>query len=156
VSVEAHAELAARVEASFAAEDWDVDSASVEDAIGLLDRGEVRVAEPTDGGWVVNEWPEAVLLLRVRGMETIESGLPEYHDKPLKHGSSTPASGWCSPPSVRGVPVAGVILAGYVNIGAWVGPAPWWPGDAGPAQIGANVHLSGGAGWRGAGFAAAP
>ena len=83
MSVERHADLAARIEASFDAEDWQVDDAAVEDAIGLLDRGEVRVAEPTDAGWVVNEWAKKAVLLyfRIRGMETIESGPFEYHDK---------------------------------------------------------------------------
>ena len=46
MSVDAYADLAARVEASFAAAVWDVDADAVEEAIGLLDRGEVRVAEP--------------------------------------------------------------------------------------------------------------
>ena len=62
----------------------------MEAAIGLLDRGEVRVAEPDgDGGWTVNEWAKQAVLLyfRVRGMESTESGPFEYHDKlPLKHG----------------------------------------------------------------------
>ena len=50
MSVDAHADLAARIEASFAAAVGSLDAAAVEDAIGLLDRGEVRVAEPTDDG----------------------------------------------------------------------------------------------------------
>jgi len=155
VSVETHAELAARVEASFAAEDWDVDSACVEDAIGLLDRGEVRVAEPTDGGWVVNEWAKKAVLLyfRVRGMETIESGPFEYHDKlPLKHGFVEAGVRVVPPAAVRyGAFLSpGVILMpSYVNIGAWVGPGTMvdtWATVGSCAQIGANVHLSGGVG----------
>ena len=155
MSVEAHADLAARVEASFAAEDWDVDAASVEDAIGLLDRGEVRVAEPTDGGWVVNEWAKKAVLLyfRVRGMETIESGPFEYHDKlPLKHGFVDAGVRVVPPAAVRyGAFLSpGVILMpSYVNIGAWVGPGTMvdtWATVGSCAQIGANVHLSGGVG----------
>jgi 2,3,4,5-tetrahydropyridine-2-carboxylate N-succinyltransferase len=56
MSVDRRADLAARIEASFDAEDWQHDAAAVEDAVGLLDRGVVRVAEPTDAGWVVNGW----------------------------------------------------------------------------------------------------
>ena len=44
-----HSELAARIEASFGAEEWELDGAAVEEAIGMLDRGEIRVAEPTSG-----------------------------------------------------------------------------------------------------------
>jgi 2,3,4,5-tetrahydropyridine-2-carboxylate N-succinyltransferase len=155
VSVDAHADLAARVEASFAAEDWDVDAASVEDAIGLLDRGEVRVAEPTDEGWVVNEWAKKAVLLyfRVRGMETIESGPFEYHDKlPLKHGFVDAGVRVVPPAAVRyGAFLSpGVILMpSYVNIGAWVGPGTMvdtWATVGSCAQIGKNVHLSGGVG----------
>ena len=155
MSVDAHADLAARVEASFAAEDWDVDAASVEDAIGLLDRGEVRVAEPTDDGWVVNEWAKKAVLLyfRVRGMETIESGPFEYHDKlPLKHGFVDAGVRVVPPAAVRyGAFLSpGVILMpSYVNIGAWVGPGTMvdtWATVGSCAQIGANVHLSGGVG----------
>ena len=47
VIAERHAELAARIEASYDAEDWQIDAEAVEEAVGLLDRGEVRVAEPT-------------------------------------------------------------------------------------------------------------
>jgi 2,3,4,5-tetrahydropyridine-2,6-dicarboxylate N-succinyltransferase len=151
----AHAELAARVEASFEAEDWNIDAAAVEDAIGLLDRGEVRVAEPAGGGWIVNEWAKKAVLLyfRVRGMETIESGPFEYHDKlPLKHGFVDAGVRVVPPAAVRyGAFLSpGVILMpSYVNIGAWVGPGSMvdtWATVGSCAQIGANVHLSGGVG----------
>ena len=55
----------------------------------MLDEGEIRVAAPTDTGWNVNEWAKKAILLsfRTRGMETIEVGPYEYHDKmPLKTG----------------------------------------------------------------------
>jgi len=155
VSVDAHADLAARVEASFEAAVWDVDAASVEDAISLLDRGEVRVAEPAGEGWVVNEWAKKAVLLyfRIRGMETIESGPFEYHDKlPLKHGFVDAGVRVVPPAAVRyGAFLSpGVILMpSYVNIGAWVGPGTMvdtWATVGSCAQIGANVHLSGGVG----------
>ena len=57
--------------------------------IGMLDRGEVRVAEVVDGDVVVNEWAKHAILMwfRVQEMQIIEAGPFEYVDKlPLKHG----------------------------------------------------------------------
>jgi 2,3,4,5-tetrahydropyridine-2-carboxylate N-succinyltransferase len=146
-------DLAFRIETAFAT--GDVDPAVVGEAINLLDRGEVRVAEPTADGWRVNEWAKQAILLyfRIREMATIEVGPFEYHDKiPLK-------TGWAGQ-GVRVVPPAtarrgayispGVVLMpSYVNIGAWVGPntmVDTWATVGSCAQIGADVHLSGGVG----------
>ncbi|AEE50826.1 2,3,4,5-tetrahydropyridine-2,6-dicarboxylate N-succinyltransferase [Haliscomenobacter hydrossis] len=124
--------------------------------IELLDKGELRVAEPTaDGNWKVNDWVKkgVVMYFPLRQMETIEVGPFEFHDKiPLK--KSYAALG------VRVVPHAiarygsflekGVILMpSYVNIGAWVGSGTMvdtWATVGSCAQIGRNVHLSGGVG----------
>jgi 2,3,4,5-tetrahydropyridine-2-carboxylate N-succinyltransferase len=61
------------------------DAATVAHVIDLLDDGTVRVAVPTTPGapWRVNEWAKKAVLLtfRTRGMETIECGPYEYHDK---------------------------------------------------------------------------
>jgi len=129
---------------------------SVREAIDLLDRGEARVAEVgADGEVVVHEWlKQAILLLfRLTAIETVEVGPFEYADKlPLKHGFAE--SG------VRVVPGAsarwgsylepGVILMpSYVNIGARVGAntmVDTWATVGSCAQIGRNVHLSGGVG----------
>jgi 2,3,4,5-tetrahydropyridine-2,6-dicarboxylate N-succinyltransferase len=128
---------------------------AVEEAIALLDRGEVRVAERGADGWVVNEWAKKAILLlfRLRQMEPIEVGPFEYLDKvPLKRDYA--ARG------VRVVPPAvarygsflspGVVLMpSYVNIGAWVGPRTMvdtWATVGSCAQVGADVHLSGGVG----------
>ncbi len=129
---------------------------SVAQAIGLLDRGEARVAEvAADGTTVVHEWlKKAILLLfRLRAIETIEVGPFEYADKlPLK--TDFAAAG------VRVVPGAsarqgsylapGVILMpSYVNIGARVEEdtmVDTWATVGSCAQIGARVHLSGGVG----------
>src|SRR5215212_7436126 len=146
-------DLPTRISEAFAA--GEPDPADVEEAIGLLDRGEVRVAEPSGDGWTVNEWAKQAILLyfRVAGMETIEVGPYEYHDKiPLK--SHYAAQGVrVVPPAVarrgafisRGV----VMMPSYVNIGAWVGPGTMvdtWATVGSCAQIGADVHLSGGVG----------
>src|SRR5438093_5105580 len=61
---------------------------AVEEAIALLDQGQVRVAELRDDDWVVNEWLKQAILLyfRLRGMETTQAGPLEFHDKiPTKH-----------------------------------------------------------------------
>ena len=126
------------------------------DAVGLLDRGEARVAEVDDtGAVVVHEWLKRAILLLFRqsAMDTVELGPFEFADKiPLKGGYE--AAG------VRVVPGAsarwgsfldrGVILMpSYVNIGARVGARTMvdtWATVGSCAQIGADVHLSGGVG----------
>jgi len=131
--------------------------ALIEEAIGLLDSGEARVAEvdPASDEVVVHEWlKEAILLyFRVREMETTDLGPFEFHDRiPLKHGYEKLG--------VRVVPGASarygsylapgvVLMPSYTNIGARVGEKTMvdtWATVGSCAQIGANVHLSGGVG----------
>ncbi|MFI5267814.1 MAG: 2,3,4,5-tetrahydropyridine-2,6-dicarboxylate N-succinyltransferase [Chloroflexota bacterium] len=128
---------------------------AVEEAIAQLDRGALRVATKEGSGWLVHEWVKQAVLLyfQLRGMETMELGPYEWHDKiPLKHGYEAL--------KVRAVPPAvarygaylspGVILMpSYTNIGAWVGPntmVDTWATVGSCAQIGATVHLAGGVG----------
>jgi len=129
--------------------------ATVEEAIALLDDGEVRVATPTDTGWHVNEWAKKAILLsfRTREMRTSQVGPYEYHDKmPLKGGWAERGVRVVPPATVRqGAYVApGVVLMpSYVNIGAWVGSGTMvdtWATVGSCAQIGTDVHLSGGVG----------
>jgi 2,3,4,5-tetrahydropyridine-2-carboxylate N-succinyltransferase len=148
-------DLEARIHASFEDADGVPDAEAVEEAIRLLDAGEIRVAEPVGDGWRVNVWvKEAVLLyFRVRGLERTEVGPFEYHDRlPLKRGYEA-AGVRVVPPAVArygaflspGV----VMMPSYVNIGAWVGPRTMvdtWATVGSCAQIGADVHLSGGVG----------
>ena len=118
-----------------------------------LDRGERRVASQVDDEWVVDvEAKEAILeYFRLRKVEPMEVGPFTFQDKiPLKR----------SAPGVRIVPPGvarygsflseGVVLMpGYVNIGAWVGPRSMvdtWATVGSCAQIGADVHLAGGVG----------
>jgi 2,3,4,5-tetrahydropyridine-2-carboxylate N-succinyltransferase len=151
-------DLAARISSSFAEPDAPPDTDAVEEALGLLDAGEVRVADPSadeDGAWTINTWvKEAVLLwFRVRGLETTEVGPFEYHDRlPLKRGYAAAGVRVVPPATARygaylspGV----VLMPSYVNIGAWVGPRTMvdtWATVGSCAQIGADVHLSGGVG----------
>ena len=121
--------------------------------IEALDRGERRVASPQDGEWIVDvEAKEAILeYFRLRKVEPMYVGPFSYQDKiPLKR----------PPDGVRIVPpgvarygsflAEGVVLMpGYVNIGAWVGPRTMvdtWATVGSCAQIGADVHLAGGVG----------
>jgi 2,3,4,5-tetrahydropyridine-2,6-dicarboxylate N-succinyltransferase len=153
-------DLAARVERSWldtAREDGaSIDREAVEATIGLLDRGELRVAQPDgDGIWTVNAWAKQAVLLyfRVRGLETTEAGPFEYRDKlPLKHGYDELGVRVVPPATVRfgahlepGV----VLMPSYVNIGAYVGSGTMvdtWATVGSCAQIGKNCHISGGAG----------
>jgi 2,3,4,5-tetrahydropyridine-2-carboxylate N-succinyltransferase len=123
--------------------------------IAALDRGEVRVAEKIDGDWVVNEWVKQAIMLyfRIARLETMEVGPFEYHDKiPTKHNLAQAGIRVVPPGTVRygafcepGV----VVMPGYVNIGAHVGSGTMvdtWATVGSCAQIGRDVHLSGGVG----------
>jgi 2,3,4,5-tetrahydropyridine-2,6-dicarboxylate N-succinyltransferase len=127
----------------------------VEELIAALDRGETRVAERVNGEWRVNEEAQRAILeyFRLRQMEPREVGPFEYHDKiPLKHGYEELGVRVVPPATARygaflspGV----VLMPSYVNIGAWVGPRTMvdtWATVGSGAQIGADVHLSGGVG----------
>ena len=122
--------LSARIAELFerATSDLDDDAAqTVEQVMTMLDEGEIRVAAPAGDGWQVNEWAKKAILLsfRTRGMETIEVGPYEYHDKmPLKTGWAEKGVRVVPPATARqGAYIApGVVLMpSYVNVGAWVG-----------------------------------
>jgi len=134
---------------------------ALQECLTLLDRGELRVAEPRNGGWVVNEWlKKAVLLLfRVRENHLVEGGFTRFYDKvPLKYAAASEeelrAGGVRIVPHAlvrRGAYVAPdvVLMPSYVNIGAWIGSGTMvdtWATVGSCAQIGRNVHLSGGVG----------
>jgi 2,3,4,5-tetrahydropyridine-2,6-dicarboxylate N-succinyltransferase len=147
-------ELAGRVERSWAEPDR-LDADAVEEVVRMLDRGEIRIAESDGDGWTVNEWAKKAVLLyfRVRDLETTEVGPFEYHDRlPLKRDYAKAGVRVVPPATARygsflspGV----VLMPSYVNIGAWVGPrtlVDTWATVGSCAQIGADVHLSGGVG----------
>ena len=128
---------------------------AVDEALDLLDRGEVRVAEKVRGEWVVNTWLKRAILLsfRQREMATMEVGPFEFHDKvPLKTGHAAAGVRVVPPAVVRHgafVEPGAVLMPSYVNIGARVGRGTMvdtWATVGSCAQIGANVHLSGGVG----------
>lgn len=134
---------------------------AVDQAIGLLDRGEARVAEPTAEGWKVNDWLKKAVLLyfRLHDNAVVELGALKAYDKvPLKFDGWTDAdfkrqgARVLAPAMVRrGAYIApgAVLTPSFVNIGAYVGRGTMvdtWATVGSCAQIGANVHLSGGVG----------
>jgi 2,3,4,5-tetrahydropyridine-2-carboxylate N-succinyltransferase len=146
-------ELAQRIDELWAADELELEP--VEEAIALLDAGEVRVAERLAEGWVVNEWVKKAILLyfRLRKVEPMEVGGLHFLDKiPVKSDYADRGVRVVPPGIARygaflseGV----VLMPGFVNIGAWVGARTMvdtWATVGSCAQIGADVHLSGGVG----------
>jgi 2,3,4,5-tetrahydropyridine-2,6-dicarboxylate N-succinyltransferase len=136
---------------------------AVEQALMLLDSGEVRVAEPTPDGWQVNQWLKKTVLLsfRLNDMAMIPGGPGGTHwwDKvPSKFDgwgeNRFREAGFRSVPGSivrRGAHIAkgAVLMPSFVNLGAYVGEnsmVDTWVTVGSCAQIGANVHLSGGVG----------
>lgn len=130
--------------------------AAIHNIIEELDKGRLRVAEPTGlGEWQVNEWVKKAIILYfpLQEMAVSEAGIFEYHDKMrLKTGYNTLGVRVVPPAVARyGAYLAkGVILMpSYVNIGAYVDEGTMvdtWATVGSCAQIGKNVHLSGGVG----------
>ena len=128
---------------------------TIHQIIEEVDKGKLRVAEPENQNWKVNDWIKKAIILYfpIQKMETIEIGPLEFHDK-MKLKSNYKELG------VRVVPHAiarygaflsnGVIMMpSYVNIGAYVDSGTMidtWATVGSCAQIGKNCHISGGAG----------
>ncbi len=127
----------------------------IRETIDLLDKGLIRVAEPDGDDWKVNEWVKKAVLLYfpIMPMQKLNSGVFEYHDKvPLKNNFDKL--------DVRVVPGAFarygsyiapkvIMMPSFVNIGAYVDEntmVDTWATVGSCAQIGKNVHLSGGVG----------
>lgn len=128
---------------------------AVKDAIEEIDKGRLRVAEPTNDGWQVNEWAKQAILLYfgIQKMQTWQVEPFEFHDKMLLKKDYAGLG-------VRAVPHAVarygsylaknvVMMPSYVNIGAYVDEGTMvdtWATVGSCAQIGKHVHLSGGVG----------
>lgn len=128
---------------------------AIREIIDKIDKGILRVAEPTSSGWKINDWIKKAIILYfpIQEMETIELGPFEFHDK-MKLKKNYSALG------VRVVPhgiarygsylAKGVIMMpSYVNIGAYVDEGTMvdtWATVGSCAQVGKHVHLSGGVG----------
>ena len=130
-------------------------SGAVKSTLEKLNKGELKVAEKIDSKWIVNEWVKkaVILFFPLMEMKTIELGPFEFHDK-IKLKTNYKKQG------VRVVPPAiarygsfihkGVVLMpSYVNIGSNIGSGTMidtWATVGSCAQIGKNVHVSGGVG----------
>lgn len=134
---------------------------AVEQAINLLESGQARVAEPTTGGWQVNEWLKKAVLLsfRLNDNAKIADGYTNYFDKvESKYSNYSDADFRAA--GVRVVPPAAarkgtyiaknvVLMPSYTNIGAYIDEGTMvdtWATVGSCAQIGKHVHLSGGVG----------
>ncbi len=129
--------------------------AAVEQTIAALDQGKIRICEKVVGRYQTNQWIKKAILLyfRLKKMHPVKAGDLEFFDK-------IPLKSWSPEMNVRVVPHAlarygshlepGVILMpSYTNIGAYVGSGTMvdtWATVGSCAQIGKNVHLSGGVG----------
>ncbi|MBA3433290.1 MAG: 2,3,4,5-tetrahydropyridine-2,6-dicarboxylate N-succinyltransferase [Actinobacteria bacterium] len=146
-------ELASQIDALW--ESGELDPEPIEEALRLLDRGEARVAERVDGEWRVNEWTKKAILLyfRLRRVEPMEVGGLHFLDKIPVKSDYAERGVRVVPPGVarygsflsEGV----ILMPGFVNIGAWVGPRTMvdtWATVGSCAHVGADVHLSGGVG----------
>jgi len=128
---------------------------AIKNTIEALDKGELRVAEKNEKGWMVHEWVKQAILLYfgIQKMKTWETPPFEFYDK-MELKKNYAALG------VRAVPHAVarygsylgrnvVLMPSYVNIGAFVDEGTMvdtWATVGSCAQIGKNVHLSGGVG----------
>jgi 2,3,4,5-tetrahydropyridine-2-carboxylate N-succinyltransferase len=135
---------------------------AVRDALAELEAGRLRVMEPADGGWMLNEWLKKAVLLSFRLNDSVPmegpGGAPVFDKVPMKF------AGWgqqqFQAAGFRAVPGAvvrqsayiapGVVLMpSFVNVGAYVDRGTMvdtWTTVGSCAQIGKNCHLSGGVG----------
>lgn len=135
--------------------------AAINEALDALERGTMRVAEPTANGWQVNEWLKKAVLLsfRVHDNVPVEHGYTRYFDKVESRFTNHDLARFQAegvrvvPPAVarRGSYIGrgAVLMPSYVNIGAYVDEGTMvdtWVTVGSCAQIGKNVHLSGGVG----------
>ena len=129
----------------------------VDRVIDLLDKGRLRVCEPSPDGWITHAWVKQAILLYFsarRESEPMGDAHPLlYFDKIPTKSDYAKAGVRCVPPGVarygsflaRGT----VLMPGYVNIGAYVDEGTMvdtWATVGSCAQIGKNVHLAGGVG----------
>lgn len=152
-------ELQTTIEAAYAAEPGERDTPAIREAvettIAALDRGELRVAEKTQSGWVTHAWVKQAVLLyfELADMQVMEDPPFEFFDKiPLKKNLKEQGVRVVPPGTIRygaHVERGTVVMPGYVNIGAYIAGGSMvdtWATVGSCAQIGRGVHLSGGVG----------
>jgi len=136
-------------------------SRAVQETLSSLDEGSIRVAENNDNDWTVNEWAKKAILLsfKLNQNKQIETGYTKFYDKVESKFLHT-SEEYLKENNIRIVPQAiarygsyidknVVLMPSFVNIGAYVGEGTMvdtWATVGSCAQIGSNVHLSGGVG----------
>ncbi|MBS3024311.1 MULTISPECIES: 2,3,4,5-tetrahydropyridine-2,6-dicarboxylate N-succinyltransferase [Acidiphilium] len=163
-----HTQLAAAVTAAWERRDQlspayqGSDREAVSDALARLDRGELRVAEPGPGGWVVHQWLKQAILMSFRLLPNRTmpgaGGAPVFDKVPMKFGDWDDAR--FAAAGIRAVPGAvvrhsahvgrnTVLMPCFINVGARVGEDTMidtWSTVGSCAQVGRNCHISGGVG----------
>ncbi len=137
---------------------------AVDAALALLDAGAARVAEPSGDGWIVNQWLKKAVLLSFRLNANSVMGDDNGGAGPWFDKVATKFTGWgqaeFEAAGFRAVPGAmvrkgafigrnAILMPSFVNIGGYVGEGTMvdtWATVGSCAQIGKNVHLSGGVG----------
>jgi 2,3,4,5-tetrahydropyridine-2-carboxylate N-succinyltransferase len=134
---------------------------AVDDVINQLDKGTLRVSEKINNEWVTHQWIKKAVLLsfRLNNNQVVEAGFTKFYDKvPMKFTDYTDIDfangGFRAVPGAlarKGSYVAknAILMPSYINIGAYVDEATMvdtWVTVGSCAQIGKNVHLSGGVG----------
>lgn len=160
-SLKSEIEQAFEVRASLAATDLAALKPGINAVVQALEAGKLRVAEPTESGWITHQWIKKAVLLSFRTEQNavMTSTPAPYYDKvPLRYegygAEQFAAEGVRVVPGAvvrRGAHIARdvVLMPSFVNIGAHVGQGTMvdtWATVGSCAQIGAHVHLSGGVG----------
>ena len=138
--------------------------AAVDEVLAALDLGQLRVCEPDGDGWTPHDWIKQAILLYFGRYDSVQVGgtvanddllrhAPTYFDKLPTKRNYADLGARCVPPGVaRYGAVLGrgaILMPGFVNVGAWVGEGSMvdtWATVGSCAQIGRDVHLSGGVG----------
>lgn len=123
--------------------------------IADLDQGRLRVAEKVGGAWTTHAWIKQAIILYflLNELALSEAGPLSFHDKiPLKRDLDVAGVRLVPPGAIRygaHVEAGAIVMPAYVNIGARVGSGTMvdtWATVGSCAQVGRNVHLSGGVG----------
>ncbi len=141
------------------------DGAAVDEVIGALDDGTLRVAEPREGDWVTHAWVKQAILLYFSRMDSMVIGTdgadalalrgapPSYYDKLPTKRNYRKLGARCVPGGIARygsfLGKNAILMPGFVNIGAYVDDGSMvdtWATVGSCAQIGKNVHLAGGVG----------
>lgn len=125
---------------------------NLDNILNLLESGELRVSEKINNNWIVNEWIKKAILLYFRYSENtvIDAGFTKFYDKvPLQNIKNARVVPMASARRGSFIDKNVVLMPSYINIGAYVGAGTMvdtWATVGSCAQIGKNVHLSGGVG----------